>query len=220
MALEFYKAISDDGGVIGEQISSGVTGALLPEITKNDRLNGVVIHRKFYIKNLSTLIALHTSLDELGEFNACLFLSAGDTEVVGDLTGTEDKYGASEITYVEDTTGHTETENGVGGLSDIKKVRVKKNSDFTFFRVGEKVGIGGSTGEIGTLSTVTDLGSEIELEFSSELTYKHAIGLNAHSYIQSSVDTAVSIPFWLQVKVDANASTSSTFNALSLALVY
>lgn len=220
MALALYKAVADIGGAKGDQIASGIRGALLPDLTASERLSGIEIFRKFYIENTGTTISLQTALDQVGEFDGCIFLSTGDAQVVGNITGSEPRYGASEITALEDSGTLTETVNGAGGLADIKKIKVKDNQNFTLFRVADKVGIGGPNGQIGIIETIVDLGAELEITLQTPLTYTLAIGMNAHSYIETSILTDAHESFWVEVKVEPNASTSSTFNALSLALVY
>lgn len=221
MGILIYKAAADTGGAKGTEINSGIRGALLPKITSSDRLDGVTIYRKFYMENTAAeSIALKVALDNIGEFNACFYESTGDAQVVGDLTGAETRYGASIITKVEDTTLASETVNGAGGLIDIKKITVTENVDYTIFRVGDKIGMGGALGDIGEIQSITDLGTELEITLVNEVTYDAVIGKYAHSYIEKTIPASSHESFWLEVYVEPNSITSKTMNALSLAEVY
>ena len=91
MAITWHKSASDSGGAIGDQIASGDVGALIPEITQADQLAGVTISRKFYIANSAAddYIISAFSMEDDTVFDAILFESTGDAQVVGDLTGAE-----------------------------------------------------------------------------------------------------------------------------------
>jgi len=91
MALTYYKAVADAGGAKGSQIFSGIVDTILPEITLANQTAGVVISRKFYIANseASDVIVSNLSMDDYTVFATILFESSGDTQVVGDLTGSE-----------------------------------------------------------------------------------------------------------------------------------
>lgn len=221
MAIEYYKATADTGGVIGTQILSGVRNALLPKLTAGQRLSGINIKRKFYTKNTGAgSIDLILAMDNHGEFEAVMFESTGDAQVVGDLTGSEDRYGACPIVQLEDTISTTETVNGAGGLVNIKKIVVTEHPDYVVYRVGDKIGIGGALGEVAEISVVTDLGSTTEITFLTEITYFGAIGKMAHSYIENTIATTAHASYWLEVIVPANSTTSVTANPISLAEVY
>lgn len=221
MAVEFYKAVGDTGGAIGDQISSGVRGALLPKVMTAQRASGADIFRKFYIKNAGTdSIDLKIALSDIGEFDAVIFESASDAEVVGDLTGSETKYGAAEITYLEDSGGLNETVNGAGGLVDIKKIRVIKDTNFTIFRISDTIGMGGVLGDLAMIDTITDLGSELEILLVGAIDYSQNIGKKAHAYISATLASGATKPYWVQVKISANSTTLSTINPLPLAVRY
>lgn len=91
MALTFHKSAADAGGAIGDEISSGVVDALLPEVTLANQSAGATISRKFYVANdAATDVAVSSfSLDSYSSFVTILFESSGDAQVVTDLTGSE-----------------------------------------------------------------------------------------------------------------------------------
>lgn len=91
MAITYHKAIADTGGAIGSEIYSGDVNTLLREVTLAEQASGATISRKFYIANdgASDVVISALSMDNDTAFQAILFESGGDTEVVGDLTGSE-----------------------------------------------------------------------------------------------------------------------------------
>lgn len=222
MGLTYYKATADTGGVKGTQIQSGFRGALLPKLTSAQRTAGITIFRKFYVENNGAdTISLNLALDNHGEFDAVFFASTGDAQVVGDLTGTETRYGASKVVGLEDSSAVTETVNGAGGLSNIKKIVVTKNTNYVIFRNGESIGIGGATGEVGVIESISDLGATLEITLVTPLTYVvSSIGQFAHAYTTSSLATTVHTSFWLQVIATPNSITLSTANPVSMAEIY
>ncbi len=221
MALLYYKADTDSGGVKGSSLPSGVRGAILPDLSNLDRVNGIEIYRKFYTINTGDdEIALKIALDDYGLFDAIIFESTGDAMVVGDILGTEDKYGAAIVVKLEDTTTASETTNNTGGLIDIKKITVETPPNYTIFRAGDKIGMGGALGEIATISSVAVNGSETEITLSIEITYDPKIGSFAHSYIEKSIISTEWDSYWVLVKVAAGSSSTATLNGISLATVY
>ena len=90
MSLKYHKAITDDGGAIGNDISSGEVGNLLRKILLSEQTSGVVIPRKLYLVNEDVVdVDIVFNLEEYSFFEAILFESTGDAQVVGDLTGLE-----------------------------------------------------------------------------------------------------------------------------------
>lgn len=89
--ITYHKAVTDEGGAIGAEISSGAVDALLPQVTLAQQTAGATISRKFYIANsgASDEVISNLSMDAFTVFAAILFESSGDAQVVGDLTGSE-----------------------------------------------------------------------------------------------------------------------------------
>ena len=90
MSVSYHKAILPTGGGIGDEIYSGVVGALLPIITPTDQSTGIKISKKIFLKNNgSTTVTGTFSLDSYSEFPTILFESTGDSQLEGDLLGNE-----------------------------------------------------------------------------------------------------------------------------------
>lgn len=90
MSIAFHKAAADTGGAIGTEISSGIVGELLPIITLANQTAGVIINRKFYLKNnFSYSRDIVLTLTAYSTFATIVFEGTDSAEVVGDLTGSE-----------------------------------------------------------------------------------------------------------------------------------
>lgn len=93
MAIEIHKSILPTGGGIGDQISSGIIGELMPMITSTQLTAGATISKKFYIKNTSLTDPIVGDLTLLSssvpEFTVIIFASTGDSQLEGDLFGNE-----------------------------------------------------------------------------------------------------------------------------------
>jgi len=103
MAYTYYKATTDDGGTIGIQIASGEVNALFDLLTIAQQTSGISKNRKMYIESDADITA-YIGLKTTGLHDSTVFESSGDAQVVGDLTGSEDKYGCAVITASTTTT--------------------------------------------------------------------------------------------------------------------
>lgn len=217
MAIKFYSAITDTGGAIGAEIASGAIGALLPTVSSSDRASGITIHRKFYIESDSA-IGIDVGIDGAGLFSACMFESAGDAEVVGDLTGSEIKYGSGQIVKLEDSVASTETVNGAGGLIDIKKITVEDDiTGDVYFRSGDRVHVDSN---IYTILSVASVAEGTEITLNANEVYYGAIGKTAYSNVSTTIGAGLYIPFWLKITVQPSTITSVEYSTFSIATVY
>lgn len=88
--IAIHKAVADVGGAIGVEIGSGDIAALLPEIALVHQNDGIIISRKFYLKNNNTRAESGTlEITASTPFTAIIFAGSGDAQVVSDLLGTE-----------------------------------------------------------------------------------------------------------------------------------
>lgn len=216
MALKFYNSALETGGVIGTEVGSGTKGALLPKVSSLNRQTGITIHRKYYIHS-SEAIGLTVGLNQSGLFSSCTFESASDAEVVGDLTGSEVKYGAGIIVKAEDTLANTETVNGTGGLINLKKVTVADDiTGDVYFRAGGNFYIDSTAYLIDSVTSVAE-GTEITLLVESE--YFYTIGKNGYSAVATSITADGTIPLWLKVTVQPNTVEEVEFSTFSIMTV-
>ncbi len=213
MIIKYHKAIADTGGVIGDEISDKVVGALIPDIDTQEMLDGIDIFRKIYIKNTGTSGTINVGISTLGAFNASFFPSTGDAQVIGDLTGSEDRLGTSMISKAIDTGSTEETSNGSGGLIDIKKIIVSKNADFSFFRIGENIMIGRYIAEI---SAVIDLVTDWEITLLSEIPYIYTIGTYASSSDEVIIEAGSHASYWMQIHIEPSSVIPDHFSTVNI----
>jgi hypothetical protein len=215
MIIKFHKALTDEGGAIGTQIISGGIDALLPTVDTQEMIDGINIYRKLYLNNTGQDGIVKVSIGSLGIFNASIFPSTGDAQVVGDILGTENKYGGSIISKATDSSSNFETVNGAGGLVDIKKIVVSKNPNFTFFRVGDIVKIGKY---FSTIQTITDLSTDLELELVNAVPYSYSIGSFASSIFEQNITSGNHSSCWINVLITAGNIKTEHLNTLSIIL--
>lgn len=216
MIVEYYQAISEDGGAIGSQFSSGDIGGLLPQVTTQNMIDGITIRRKLYVKNIAGTSTINLGLESFGVFHASVFESTGDAQVVGDITGSEEKFGGAEISKAIDTDTNEETTNGTGGLINIKKVVVDKNPHYTFFRVGDPIIVNYKLGEI---QTIVDLTTHWEIELVDAVPYGYVIEKNAFSVIESALAIGNHKSYWVEVLINAGEFEVDHFNKMKIGLL-
>lgn len=216
--IKIHKADSDAGGVLGTELTSGAISEFLPTILKNDMLVGVTTFRKLYAVNDTTSISVRFGIEDGGEFDLiAIFESTGDAQLVGDLTGAETKYGATVITKAIDSSATEETVNGAGSLVDIKKIVIPKIGSYVLYRVGEFIYF---ANRVGKIQTVTDLGTEFEIELETATTYAFTIGEFAQTHIIMQVPTAGHSSMWVEQYIASGESTPANYNATKLLVDY
>ena len=102
-----YKSATVDesglnGGIMGAvPIVSNVINNVFPDVSKADRIAGLITHRKTYVKNTNLLLNLIAPLawiDTLTAGDDHVVLFAGtQSDTQGDIVGTEKKYGCSSL---------------------------------------------------------------------------------------------------------------------------
>lgn len=88
--INLYEAVTDAGGGLGPQLSSGAVDELFREVLKSEQASGIIISRKVFFKNDGAEdLDVDISLLAGSTFPMIMFESTGDAQVVGDLTGSE-----------------------------------------------------------------------------------------------------------------------------------
>lgn len=199
MAFTWHKSITDDGGAIGAEITSGTVGAIFPALTTAERIAGDDKLRKIYITSDADVTAFIT-LGSTGLYNAGIFPSGGSAEVVGDLTGAEDRYGASEVVSATTTV-----------------ITVTNNPDWVFFRAG---GYLIYSTEVSAISTVTDNGNG-----TSEVTLSAALPSApvAFEYVSSAfpivMTSGTDYPLWRHNKVPSGSARTADYDTIEILAV-
>ncbi len=219
MGINLYKAVGDSGGGIGEQISSGTPSSFLPKIENVDMQIGITTFRKLYLKNVESYdIQAIIGIDEGGEFQlTATFDSTGDAQVVGDLTGSELKFGSSKIIKAIDSGSNEETVNGAGGLTDIKKIVVEKHGSYSLYRLNKIVNFMDLSGK---MTLVADLGSSFEITLETAVPYQGVIGESASTYMTKTIPANSHLSIWIEQYIQAVSSTSEHYNNTKFLLDY
>ena len=200
MAMKYYKSATDDGGAIGDQLADGGVDDLFPGITSQNRLNGIVIHRKiWYESDIDANVMC--SLANEGQFDSCFFESAGENDTISDLTGSETKYGALEI--ISNT---------------VNTVKIKNDPAETLARVNDKAHIGT---DMVNIDAITDNGDGTsDIDFSPDIADADHAGSYLISCIDKSFTAADQKPFWIRVTVPALAPMNATLDTHEFFALY
>ena len=199
--ITFFKSATPDGGAKGDQLTDGGVDDLLPEITSQNRLNGVEFFRKIWYESDADVTCM-ASLANEGNYNACFFKSANDADTVADLTGNEDMYGALKI--VSNT---------------VNTVKVTNDADgWTLARVNDHGYIGN---DVVKVDTITDNGDGTStFNFSPDVADVDHTGEYFDTLISVNMTATTAVPFWCKVKVPALAPLNSTYNTLQFLSIY
>ena len=198
--VTFNKSATEQGGAIGTVLTDGGVDELLPAVTSQDRLHGVIIHRKMWITS-DTALSILTSLANEGKYDACWFESAGVNDTLSDLTGTETKYGASPI--VSNT---------------VNTAKIANNSTDTIVRVNDYAYIGSDVVQV---STITDNGDGTsDVTFAPDIPSGDHSGTSFSTLLNKSFLATTAIPFWVKIDIPALASLTSNFNTIQFLTVY
>ena len=198
--ITYFKSATDDGGAIGTQLTDGGVTELFPIITSQNRLTGLNYYRKAWY-NSDEALTIMCSLANLAEYNASFFESAGVNDVVGDLTGSETRYGALNI--VSNTT---------------TSVKVTDNTLWTLARVNDYAHIGDTIVQIDTITDNGDGTSDIA--FSPAIVTADHSGTAFSTTISKNFTAGVDVPFWINVDVPVLAQPNSNYDTHQFMALY
>jgi hypothetical protein len=196
-----YKSVGDDGGAIGDEITSGTPDELLPAVTVLDRLNGATILRKIWLRSDADIDIFH-GFNAPGYYEIRMFVSAGVNDTVGDLTGNEDRYGTTTVT---------------GGDDMDVEVTTPTASPVTF-RVNDYVNIAGEVTQITAISDNGDGTSTFSV--SPPLANTPSVGTIVSGLIEQSMVAGTDYPFWVEEVVPAGAARPGAYNNVDTVALY
>ena len=192
MAYKFYNSNVD--GTKNIEISSGQVGSLFSTLTTTERINGDTEFAKAWIESDVDKTVYIGILDPM-PYESTVFLSASDTDAVGDLLGTESRYGAMKV------------------VSATATEIIVTNSSQIMVRSGDKIMIDGvdyavaTVVDNGTTSTITTTSSIVTPPVADDyITSMFAITLVANT----------AKPFWREEIVPATSAFISTTLTASL----
>lgn len=194
----YYKAVSDDGGNPGDQITSGQVNALFNILTSQERITGSDKIRKMYIEPDET-VTVFVGIEDQGDFETCLFASSGDSETIGDLTGNEPRFGAAKVI----STG-------------TKEITVERNDNWVFFRDGEYIAYLGDWVQV---DSVTVNATDIVLSLSEDLPTYPAAGDYITSLLQLSVSANTKQPIWRENLYEAGSPKVDEYNTVQVLIL-
>jgi len=177
---------SNVDGTIGDAITSGTVGALFTTLTAQERVAGDQEFSKVWITSSASLTA-YIGITEPSPYSSNVFVSASDSDAVGDLTGSEDRYGALEV---------------VSCIATL--LVVNNNADYTLARVGDTIIVDGSAYEI---DTVTDNGDDTsDIEATIDFVSLPSADDWVSTVFSLALTASTAKPFWREEKVVAGAS--------------
>jgi hypothetical protein len=197
-----FKSVADDGGTIGDEITSGTPDELLPPVTVLDRLNGATILRKMWLRSDSDIDVFH-GFNSPGYYTVRMFVSAGANDTVADLTGNEDRYGVT-------------TTTGTSTVTDVM-VETPPTTPVTF-RVNDYLNI---AGEITQLTAIADNGDgTTTFTVSPSLASIPAVGTVVSALISQTMVTGADYPFWIEEIVPSGAARPGAYNNVDTVALY
>ena len=194
MAYTYYNSKTD--GTPDQQMTSGLTDALFSTITTAERVAGDQEFRKVWITDSED------STTYIGQYYpsgyiSTVFLSASDSDVEADLTGSEDRYGALEVVSALETA-----------------VKVKNNTDYTLVRVGDTIVVDSAPYEV---ESITDNGDGTS-DITATIDYKSVPGVGEwiSSLFTMNLITATAKSFWTEEKIPTGATWLGSTETTSL----
>jgi len=184
MAYEFHNSKVD--GTPDQEIVSGQIGSLFTSLTSQERLTGDQEFSKVWItadSDLTSLIGLSNPTD----YTSTVFVSASESDVEGDLTGSELRYGAQKVATV-----------------GSNYIDVEDNVDYTLMRSADVIIIAGATYTIDTV--VDNTNGTHRVTTTTALASLPSVGDYVTSTFALTLITATPKPFWREEKVTAGAA--------------
>ena len=186
MAYTYYDSKTD--GTIDTEIQSGVTGNLFSSVTVAERISGDDEFKKMWISSDSDLTA-YIGINSYTAYGQNIFLSANEADAVGDLTGSETRYGALKVVS-----------------ATASAIKVTEDEFYTLARVGDIFVVESAPYEI---ATITDNGDgTIDIVATIDYVALPPADAFVTTMFTLSLTTAVAKPFWCERKITAGASWS------------
>jgi len=189
MAYTFYKSKVD--GTIDTQIVSDEIGALFSTLTSQERIAGDMEFAKMWIMSDVDVTAF-IGLNSPSPYSSNVFVGATDTDAVGDLTGTEDRYGALEVVSCTATA-----------------LIVKKNADYDLVRNGDTIVVTAKAYDVNSLVDNGD--GTVTLGASNDFSPLPVAGNWITSIVRITLVTATARPIWREEKIAPGSAYVSQY---------
>ncbi len=184
----FYSSKPD--GTIDSQITSGVVGNLFSSVTVAERVAGDTEFQKVWISDDSDSTT-YIGINSYSAYVQNVFLSASEADAVGDLTGSEVRYGAMKV---------------VSAIAP--SIKVENDPLYTLIRVGDTIAVENAPYEVASVSDNGDGTSEI----SATIDYVAVPGAGDFVTSMFTLDliTGTPRPFWRERKVETGSTWSGS----------
>ncbi len=172
-------------GTPDQQVTSGQLNAILSSVTVAERIAGDTENSKIWITSDIDRVAYFGQLNPTA-YSFCTFQSASDSDVEGDLTGSETKYGALEV---------------VSSL--VTGIIVNENTNYTLARVGDTLYVKEAPYEI---DTITDNGDgTLTITATIDFVSLPVAGEYVTAMFTMNLITATAKSFWVRRDVKAGS---------------
>ncbi len=182
----FYNSKTD--GTIDTQISSGIVGNLFSSVTVSERVAGDTEFQKVWLSDDSDS-STYVGISSYSAYGQNVFLSASESDAVGDLTGSETRYGALKVVSALETA-----------------VKVTNDPFHTLVRVGDTIVVENAPYEVASITDNGDGTSDI----AATIDYVSVPGLGGFitSMFIMSLTTGTPKPFWRERQVATGSNWS------------
>ena len=194
MAYTFHNAKAD--GSVDAQITSGQVNSLFTTLTSQERIAGDQEFAKFWLSSDAD-ISSFVGLNAPSPYSSNVFLSANEADAVGDLTGSEVRYGALAVVSCTATA-----------------LVLTKNTDYELIRDGDTVIVAAKAYD---LNSLTDNGDgTITVGSSINFSPVASAGTWVTSVFQMDLTTATPKPFWREELVAAGSAYVAEYATASI----
>ena len=182
----FYNSKVD--GTIDAQITSGVVGNLFTSVTVSERVSGDTEYQKVWITDDADSNT-YVGINSYSAYGQNVFLSANEADAVGDLTGSEVKYGAMKVVSALETA-----------------VTVTNDPLYTLIRVGDTIAVKSAPYEVASITDNGDGTSDIAATI--DYVAVPGVGEFITSMFTMALTTGTPKPFWRERQVEAGSTWS------------
>lgn len=200
MTLKYYRSATDDGGAIGDEITSGQMNALFPTLTVTEEVSGTDKFRKIWVEADEDGVDMYVGIADPGLFEAYLFdVVNDDDESIGDFDPSVQDY--------------------FGGVV-VKSAAV---DEFTFDNVSKALFRDGGmilhANKLYSIDTVTDNGTDTTVVVNGDLDPVPEAGDWITSMMNKTLSANTPSPFWRNNVTPANYDPQTDRNPVQIVMV-
>ncbi|WP_297525117.1 hypothetical protein [Sulfurovum sp.] len=200
MTLKYYRSATDNGGAIGDEITSGQMNGLFPTLTVTEEVLGADKFRKIWLESDEDGVDMYMGIADPGLFEAYLFYVVNSNdENIGDLDpAAQDYFGG--VVVKSATIGEFTFDN------------VSK----TLFRDGEFIL---HKNRLYDIDTVTDNGTDTTVSISGDFDPVPEAGDWITSMLNDTLDANTPSPYWRNNVTPSNYDPQTDRNPVQIVMV-